>query len=757
MKTASIKILETVKPPLRWIPECREFTTEFLQSRAKGPDGPSFSELTEGPDSVLQEAQRILGRCLPPDESGACETGLVVGYVQSGKTLSFETVIALARDNGYGMVIVIAGVTNELKDQSEGRLRKDLGIDAGEDHWIHFPNPTPAVQEQIKKKIGAWRKKHAKKSVLVTVLKNGTHLRNLAGVLSAIDLRDVPVLVVDDESDQASLNTKAAKIRTGAANADEKSPTYEKILNLRKALPHHSYLQYTATPQANLLLAQADLLNASFAELVTPGPSYAGGKAFFKENLGVIADIPARDVPSATNLLKSPPKTLLKALRYFLLVSAQHSVTRIQGAGGKDRNRSMMVHPAVPTNSHKQYKTWVENAIASLTSLVGAQYKVNPKVVARLFAEEYDSLSRTYPSIKPLHTLVEAMVDDVFDELRVVLVNGTKDAEKKIDWKATRYWVLVGGFKLDRGYTVEGLCITYMPRPLGTSPAADTLQQRARFFGYKRSYLGLCRVFMQPTVCQAFDEYIEHEESVRTALAGTRGQPLKDWRRDFILTNSLHPTRGSVVGLGTRRIPVDGWLVPKVMQRDQAAAEQNRELLEKIDLRWRKKFGPVENVATILRFKGPKGVSPHDVIEGIPLRTVLEEFLLEVHVKDPEDAEEHAAMLIAISALLAKDNSLCADVFLMNKLQSGYRKRDAGRGVAASHPFAPINQVFSNSAGSINDRSLFSPERVSIHLRRFNLGTIERDPSSADIKDVVWFALNVPQKLRKDLLIEQRA
>ena len=82
----------------------------------------------------------------------------------------------------------------------------------------------------------------------------------------------------------------------------------------------------------------------------------------------------------------------------------------------------------------------------------------------------------------------------MFDELDIVEVNGTADARKKIHWKGMRYWILVGGAKLDRGYTVEGLCVTYMPRGLGTSPAADTLQQRARFFGYKKAYLGMCRV-----------------------------------------------------------------------------------------------------------------------------------------------------------------------------------------------------------------------------------------------------------------------
>ena len=79
--TASISILKKIKPPLRWEPEPREFTQEFLESKGKGPNGPSYDELTSGEDSVLHEAQRILGRCLPPTEAAGRETGLVVGYV----------------------------------------------------------------------------------------------------------------------------------------------------------------------------------------------------------------------------------------------------------------------------------------------------------------------------------------------------------------------------------------------------------------------------------------------------------------------------------------------------------------------------------------------------------------------------------------------------------------------------------------------------------------------------------------------------
>ena len=750
--TTSIEILKTLQPPLRWVPEKKDITEEFLRSKSIDPNGPSYEDLTDGVNSVLQEAQRILGRCLPPTEPAGRETGLVVGYVQSGKTMSFETVISLARDNGYGLVIVLAGTKNNLRDQSENRLKKDLGIDDGE-NWYHYPNPSTNVKRQIEDKIVAWKKKPTKKAILITVLKHGGHLENLATLIKKLSVSDVPSLIIDDESDQASLNTQSAKIRSGKVAPSEMSTTYEKICMLRDELPHHSYLQYTATPQANLLLAQTDLLNASFAELVTPGEAYTGGKSFFGKNTPLVRNIPSAEVPGPTNILKASPKSLLSALRYFLLACAHHALTRERK---KDRNRSMMIHPAMATTSHTHYKSWLDNSLKTLKSFVEKQYINRVDDVAQLFQVEYDSLKKTYPSIKPLSELLAAMVDEVFSELNHVVVNGTKDAEKNIDWKATPYWILVGGAKLDRGYTVEGLCVTYMPRPLGTSPAADTLQQRARFFGYKKAYLGLCRVFVQKNVSKAFTEYVEHEEFVREALENSRGKPLSDWRRDFVLTSMLKATRANVVGLGTRRIPANGWMVPDVLQRDDDATLANQRLLSSVVGKWTMEYGTPVNAAEFPQFKGVKDISPHFVFDPIPLKAVLEDFLLEVKVKDPTDAEEHSAMLLAIAALLRKTPDLKADVFLMNNLVAGYRTRSSGRGVDSKHRFAPINQYFSQSAGTVNDRSFCSTERVSLQLRRFNLGTIQRDSDSADIKEVTWFALHVPNKLRKDLLIEER-
>ncbi|WP_454722692.1 Z1 domain-containing protein [Delftia acidovorans] len=749
--TTSVTVLEGVRPKLLWYPQEKEFTTTFLTLKSRDPNGPTYQELTEGEDSVLHIAQRILGRCHPPASPPGKRTGLVVGYVQSGKTMSFETVIALARDNGYGLVILLAGTKNILLDQSEDRLIKDLGIDDGDGGWFHENNPTIARRGHLSDRLASWRGNPTRKrAVLITVLKHSGHLANLAALLQKLPLAGVPALVIDDESDQAGLNTRAAAVRRSRAGTNTASQTYSSILQVRNALPHHSYLQYTATPQANLLLAQADLLSPEFSELVTPGDAYTGGKAFFKQNPDLVKVIPTVQVPSATVRLASAPKTLLQAFRTFLLAAAHHQLTRTLG---KDRNRTMMVHPAVLTASHTMYKNWVETAQRTTFSAVKRLLKTNPSDAAKLFADEYAALKATFPDIRPLPALVDAMVDEVFDDFRVVEINGTQQAEKRVKWKETKYWVLVGAAKLDRGYTVEGLCVTYMPRPLGTSAAADNLQQRARFFGYKKDYLGLCRVYVQSDVEDAFRDYVEHEEFIRSALSSHRGRPLSEWRRDFILTDLLNPTRPNVVGLDIRRIPVDGWMVPGALHCDLEAVRANRSTFETATAGWKLAHGPVTSASGFPQFVKAGVTSPVPVIESVPLKAVLQDLLLKVEVKDLVDAEEHSAILIALASMLAKDPTLVADVFVMPKT---YRSRVAGRGLPESDLRAPINQYFSNTAGPVNDKSHVSPERITLHVRELSVGSAKRDSSRADITEVPWFALHVPKNLRRPLIIEER-
>ena len=182
-----------------WNPFVGEETNELLRSIGfANPD----RTLNESGLRVLDETYRIMQVCGNPNNSANNETGIVIGYVQSGKTLSFTTLTALARDNNYQIVIIIGGTSVNLLDQSTKRVRKDLRIDSRygfEQRWTQITNPhTQEDIETITNALDQWANptfpNDRCRTILITVMKNGSHLRNLADLLSDMNLNGVPTL-----------------------------------------------------------------------------------------------------------------------------------------------------------------------------------------------------------------------------------------------------------------------------------------------------------------------------------------------------------------------------------------------------------------------------------------------------------------------------------------------------------------------------------------------------------------------------------
>ncbi len=484
-----------------------------------GPEALDFLAGTpaDSRDGIRDAAVEILSKGIPPTAAEGQETGLVVGYVQSGKTMSFETVAALARDNGFRMVVVVTGTSNLLLDQSTGRLREDLRLDAPQRarRWMQFTNPTaddPTVQA-IRDVLEDWREpgtpEEYKKTVLITVLKNHRHLQNLTELVQAVGAQGVPVLIIDDEADQASLNTEIAQ--------GQESTTYRRLMALRQALSNHTYLQYTATPQAPLLVSIIDSLSPNFVQVLEPGYDYTGGREFFGDNSPLARVIPPQDVPTTTNPLTEPPDSLLEALRIFMV-----GVTAGIREGGNTGNRSMLVHPSHRTAQHQEYYNWVRDIFDDWKRILRLpDTDPDKQELVEEFREAYRDLATTVGAALPAFEDLVPALRFAFNNTRVQEVNARAGQTPTVDWRSAYGWILVGGQAMDRGFTVEGLTVTYMPRGIGVGNA-DTVQQRARFFGYKRGYLGYCRVYLEQGTFTAFQSYVEHEEDIRGSYSASR-------------------------------------------------------------------------------------------------------------------------------------------------------------------------------------------------------------------------------------------
>lgn len=308
---------------------------EILQNKKEGFT-PIIGEMTidllsrlkakvdsEGIDVLQKETIDILSKCTNPNKRESQSiTNLVVGYVQSGKTMSFTTLSALAHDNGYRIIIYFAGTKNNLLSQTTKRLRTDLiNGSVNAKHYKLFENPTKDDSQRIRNALSM----STKPTILITVLKHHKYITELATMFNNIQLKNTiaksGVLIIDDEADQASLNGYAYKnSKSEEWEDDEYTTTYSSILKLRSALENHSYVQYTATPQGPLLISIMDLLSPKNHTVLTPGKGYTGGKTFFVDEPGLIITIKQDQVyHSKHNDLTNCPDSLINALQLHIM------------------------------------------------------------------------------------------------------------------------------------------------------------------------------------------------------------------------------------------------------------------------------------------------------------------------------------------------------------------------------------------------------------------------------------------------------
>lgn len=680
-------------------------------------------------EKVLIENLEIVGRCLPPRADGECRTGLVIGYVQSGKTLSFTTVTALARDNGYRLVIVLAGTKTNLLGQNEDRLTGDLGIlGARGKFWRTLVNPRPnaAEKESVRSALAIWDRypdnKERCRTLLMVVMKNATRLEDLRKLLKDCDLARTAAIIIDDEGDQAGLNTKTKQ--------NGQSATYAAILNLRRTIPFHTYLQYTATPQAPLLISRIDALSPDFQRLLVPGNGYVGGKNLFFDGSPYIRSIPNEDLPGVHQPTDGPPPSLERAMRLFFLGVAVGVIE------GREGNRTMMVHPSHLRTMHEAYATWAQRIKQNWELVLRDVGSPDQLELRRDFEAAYDDLLET-GELPPFEDLWSEL-SYAFEDTMVKVVNAVNGRIPSFPWSESFGFILVGGAGLDRGFTVEGLTVTYMPRGAGTG-TADTIQQRARFFGYKQKYLNLLRIFVDDDVASAFTAYVEHEESVRGALKAHGDRPLKAWRRLFFLDRNLRPTRSSVMALDTMRGRSKEWVWPHTPVEDP---ENNRDIID----RFVSGLGQQLVDDPEAQKNGWTGNQQHLVANMLPLEDVYENLLVPLSFEEDEDVFDFTLMLLqiraALDALEPGDPPLFCDLYLMS------RGRRRGRAVLASQAIENIFQGPNPGTGYPGDNKIRSTSRFTIQVHHLDLHEKE---SKADCgSDVRVIAVCVPEQYRRD-------
>ncbi|CAN5448648.1 hypothetical protein BH09ACT4_BH09ACT4_10730 [soil metagenome] len=676
-----------------WQPGVGDFFQDFSERLRLSPEARAL---------LAADTVALLGQCADPRPASdpVARTGLVTGYVQSGKTRSIESVLSVARDSGYQMAIVLTGTSNPLLVQSKGRLERDLGIFEGvsELGWTSIFKPGPKQQKMIAGLLASWtdgRPDWERQTPLLAVLKNASNINKLADLLGAFSLASVPVMVIDDEADQASLDNNARR-----AN---KSPTatYLSIERLRASLPRHTYLQYTATPQAPLLVSITDSLSPEFVHVLVPAEGYTGGQTFFGDAkpFEMLREIDPRDLSpvNATQI----PATLKRAFRQFIVGVAAGIAP---GVRPDPRNRSMFVHPSRLRDPHEQYEAWLGLLKDEWSAIL--KEPESSKERTRLIEEfrtAYDDLSSTGEIVA--FDLIVGFLHSALTRTNIQVVNGKNQDE--VRWKTTYPWILIGGQSLDRGFTVEGATVSYMPRPIGQGNA-DNFQQRARFFGYRAKYLSLTRVYMDAASIVAFGDYVEHEEIMRGELMRVQneGIPLRDWKRLFLLDASLAPTRMSVIANGYLRVTLRGWQYPKWPHLNPEQAQRNNAVL----MDYLNRLTPVEL----------DGYPRHSAQKGVPLDRVLER-LSSLEYPLDSDSRHHTATMLALRFMLDQDPEQIADVYLMDQLKTRVRSVHPRNG--GVNPLQGKNPAGGDKYPG--DDKMRNDDRVSIQIHNLEIATAE--------------------------------
>jgi hypothetical protein len=478
-------------------------------------------------DSVAEESLRIIGKTTPVSYTEYQCRGLVVGYVQSGKTANFTAVAARAADVGYRLIIVLSGIHDSLRNQTQQRLNSEL-IKVGT-HWTSLTSETedfrvPAVANGFE---GAG-------TVLVVAKKIPPILRRLNEWILALEgqMADIPVLVIDDEADQASINTKGNRRDPSidddtATDSSDPSVTNELIRDTLRRIPRATYIAYTATPFANILIDPGahdfevgiDLFPKDFVMQLPRPDGYTGTEELFglssigRDVMRAVSDEDVRALKPKRRKKRdllvvdddfSLPQTLCDAILTFAVASA---VRLLRGQTG--RPNTMLVH----VSQLQADQTRIGGAIDRQMAAWRDQERIVPGSLALRLGSALDDLGDiSLPSDRET-VLREAEVN--LSRANVIVLNSTTGEELEYDAKPDRQVIAVGGNRLSRGLTLEGLTIAYFLR---TTTMADTLLQMARWYGFRTGYEDLIRIWTTEGIAQWFVELALVEESLRDSI-----------------------------------------------------------------------------------------------------------------------------------------------------------------------------------------------------------------------------------------------
>lgn len=557
-------LLESKEEFTPWLPDKKaldEFEPYFWDRYKK------YLFQKQFPDQIVSKiddvTDKILGRLENPDKVGSWNRrGMVVGHVQSGKTANFIGVVNKASDVGYKLIIILAGMIEDLRSQTQIRVDEGyIGQDSSKKDNVDRsetligvgninPNRIPMTftdKFNDFKTVNNFQPNQYKNATILVVKKNTSVLRRLREWLKRNNtnlngtISDLPLLMIDDEADHASINT----------NNPDKDPTAinQRIREILSLFNRKCYLAYTATPFANIFIdpdndddmLKDDLFPSDFIYSLEPPNNYVGAEKIFNtdDETSIIREIsdledilPVKHKKDADFIVL--PHSLVDSINSHIISKAIRILR-----GQNKKHHSMLVHVSRFKDVQRQVYNLISQYKQNMLNNVRSNYKLS-KVEAlknHYISTLYNIWEREYKKIYQSWDDIQEMLLESCGPMQTMLING--DTDDNLDYAIYKNGlnvIAVGGDRLSRGLTLEGLSTSYFYR---NTSMYDTLMQMGRWFGYRDGYHDLCRIYLTPMTEVYFSHIADATEELRDELKEMFAKGLTP--KDFGIKVRTHP------------------------------------------------------------------------------------------------------------------------------------------------------------------------------------------------------------------------
>lgn len=556
--------------------------------------------------TIDDDTDVVMNNLANPSEERFTRYGMVVGHVQSGKTANYAALVCKAADAGYKFIVVIAGGMNNLRNQTQERINeafigndgaKKVGVGMLGDMQKDKRPISLTTSEKDFNKADAEKNSHGlsfdniTSPLILVIKKNTSTLKNVITWLKSHyenDIADHAMLLIDDESDYASINTN-----------QEEDPTIinERIRTLLNLFRKSAYVAYTATPYANIFIDHAaenenvgkDLFPEDFIYALEAPTNYFGAEKIFldqeKRFLVPVSDhldiIPSKH--KKDHRLDYLPESLEDAIRLFILnVAIRHL------RGQEKKHNSMLVHITRYTGVHKDVAKNISEYFEGLKRVILVKGSLSePELKDDLLQDLKITFENHHKKVEFDWTEVIRKVIDIIEVIviREVHTDTKIPLEYQDDYPTNA--IVIGGTSLSRGYTLEGLSVSYFLR---TTVFYDTLMQMGRWFGYRTDYEDLCRIYMTDRMFENFKTIIEATLELVNSLDEMARLGMTP--KDFGLAVKHHPDSGLQVTARNKlkntgevffEMKLDGHLKETSwIHKDEIVNEQNFEVMKKL-------------------------------------------------------------------------------------------------------------------------------------------------------------------------------